>query len=249
MMMSLRKLDASINNFNKFRFNGGQNTTQSAAPYGYLTSVWNPSTLNAQSLNQSTVSFDNNFPYYAGQNASLGNSFRFQCDPPPPVRMPEGVNAIAGNQDFKTLTTALGAAGLVDTLKGLETKKPITVLAPTEAAFGKVEPKLLQSLLKPENKAFLQQILEYHVSDMKFPSNQQSGKARFDSLLTNNNDETVISLQNGQPSLVNGAQKIQGASPVKTPNGSTVIPIDQVLIPPGFDVDALNADKKMPFLF
>ncbi len=181
--------------------------------------------------------------YFTAQNTPWGNSFRYQLEPPPPLRMPEGVNAIAGNQDFKTLTTALGAAGLVDALKGLESKNPITVLAPTEAAFGKVDPKLLQSLLKPENKAFLQQILQYHVSDMKFPLNQQAGKARFDSLLSNNNDETVINLKNGQLSLVNGAQKIQGSSPIKAPNGSTVIPVDQVLIPPGFDVDALNADK------
>jgi len=37
--------------------------------------------------------------------------------------------------DFKTLATALGAAGLVDTLKG---KGPLTVFAPTDAAFAKI---------------------------------------------------------------------------------------------------------------
>ena len=35
---------------------------------------------------------------------------------------------------FKTLVTALGAAGLVDTLKG---KGPFTVFAPTDEAFAK----------------------------------------------------------------------------------------------------------------
>jgi len=36
---------------------------------------------------------------------------------------------------FKTLATALGAAGLVDTLKG---KGPFTVFAPTDEAFAKI---------------------------------------------------------------------------------------------------------------
>ncbi len=39
----------------------------------------------------------------------------------------------AGN--FKTLATALTAAGLIDTLKG---KGPFTVFAPTDAAFAKI---------------------------------------------------------------------------------------------------------------
>ena len=64
----------------------------------------------------------------------------------------------AGN--FKTLVTAVKAAGLVDTLNG-HTK--FTVFAPTDAAFAKVDPATLQSLLKPENKSQLAQVLTYHV--------------------------------------------------------------------------------------
>jgi len=61
---------------------------------------------------------------------------------------------------FKTLAAALGAAGLVDTLKGTG---PFTVFAPTDDAFAKLPPGTVESLLKPENKAKLVDILTYHV--------------------------------------------------------------------------------------
>ena len=62
----------------------------------------------------------------------------------------------AGN--FKTLATALGAAGLVDTLKG---KGPFTVFAPTDEAFAKIPKADLDALLK--DKAKLSAVLTYHV--------------------------------------------------------------------------------------
>ena len=62
----------------------------------------------------------------------------------------------AGN--FKTLATALQAAGLVDTLKG---KGPFTVFAPTDEAFAKVPKADLDALLA--DKAKLTAVLTYHV--------------------------------------------------------------------------------------
>lgn len=62
----------------------------------------------------------------------------------------------AGN--FKTLVTAIQAAGLVDTLKG---KGPFTVFAPTDEAFAKVPKADLDALLK--DKAKLTAVLTYHV--------------------------------------------------------------------------------------
>ncbi len=61
---------------------------------------------------------------------------------------------------FKTLATALKAAGLVETLKG---KGPFTVFAPTDEAFAKLPAGTVDMLLKPENKAKLTAILTYHV--------------------------------------------------------------------------------------
>ena len=73
------------------------------------------------------------------------------------------VDTAVGAPGFKTLVTAVKAAGLVDTLKG---KGPFTVFAPTDDAFAKLEkakPGILETLLKPENKAKLVAILTYHV--------------------------------------------------------------------------------------
>lgn len=61
---------------------------------------------------------------------------------------------------FKTLAAALGAADLVDTLKG---KGPFTVLAPSDEAFAKLPKGTVEDLLKPENKAKLKAILLAHV--------------------------------------------------------------------------------------
>lgn len=70
------------------------------------------------------------------------------------------VDTAVGAGQFKTLAAALGAAGLVDTLKG---KGPFTVFAPTDAAFAKLPAGTVEMLLKPENKAKLTAILTYHV--------------------------------------------------------------------------------------
>ena len=59
---------------------------------------------------------------------------------------------------FKTLATALGAAGLVETLKG---PGPFTVFAPTDDAFAKIPKADLDALLK--DKAKLTAVLTYHV--------------------------------------------------------------------------------------
>jgi uncharacterized surface protein with fasciclin (FAS1) repeats len=59
---------------------------------------------------------------------------------------------------FKTLATALQAAGLIDTLKG---PGPFTVFAPTDAAFAKIPKADLDALLK--DKAKLTAVLTYHV--------------------------------------------------------------------------------------
>ncbi len=61
---------------------------------------------------------------------------------------------------FKTLAAALGAAGLVETLKG---EGPFTVFAPTDEAFTKLPAGTVASLLEPSNKQKLIDILTYHV--------------------------------------------------------------------------------------
>ncbi|MCL7989307.1 fasciclin domain-containing protein [Sphingobacterium sp. lm-10] len=68
-------------------------------------------------------------------------------------------NAV-NSKDHTTLVAAVKAAGLVETLSG---KGPFTVFAPTNAAFDMLPAGTVETLVKPENKAMLTNILTYHV--------------------------------------------------------------------------------------
>jgi len=83
------------------------------------------------------------------------------------------VETAVSNGSFKTLTAALQAAGLVETLKG---KGPYTVFAPTDEAFKKLPAGTVETLLKPENKAQLQKVLTYHVVSGNVMSGDLKGK-------------------------------------------------------------------------
>ena len=68
-------------------------------------------------------------------------------------------NAV-NSKDHTTLVTAVKAAGLVPTL---ESPGPFTVFAPTNEAFAKLPAGTVDTLLKPENKKTLTNVLTYHV--------------------------------------------------------------------------------------
>lgn len=69
------------------------------------------------------------------------------------------VDVAVGNPNFSTLVTALTAANLVTTLQG---RGPFTVFAPTNAAFAKLPPAVLQYFLS--NPGDLTRVLLYHVA-------------------------------------------------------------------------------------
>jgi uncharacterized surface protein with fasciclin (FAS1) repeats len=70
------------------------------------------------------------------------------------------VDNAVNSKDHTTLVAAVKAAGLVDTLKSAG---PFTVFAPTNAAFSMLPAGTVDTLLKPENKGTLTQVLTYHV--------------------------------------------------------------------------------------
>lgn len=74
------------------------------------------------------------------------------------VQAKDIVDTAVAAGSFKTLATALQAAGLVNTLKG---PGPFTVFAPTDEAFAKIPKADLDALLK--DKAKLTAVLTYHV--------------------------------------------------------------------------------------
>ncbi len=73
-------------------------------------------------------------------------------------------NAVRAN-NVTTVVAAVKAAGLVDTLKSAG---PFTVFAPNNAAFAALPAGTVETLLKPENKGTLVDILTYHVVSGKY---------------------------------------------------------------------------------
>lgn len=82
------------------------------------------------------------------------------CASAPSSKSPDIVDVAQSVGSFNTLVAAVGAAGLVDTLKS---EGPFTVFAPTDEAFAALPAGTVESLLKPENKDQLTAILTYHV--------------------------------------------------------------------------------------
>lgn len=121
---------------------------------------------------------------------------------------------------FKTLLTALDAAGLTATLEG---KGPFTVFAPTDAAFAALPAGTLEGLLA--DKAKLTQVLTYHVV---------AGDAKSGDLV---DGSALTTLEGGTLSVATtDGVKIGGATVVgaDVAAGNGVIHvIDRVLIPAG----------------
>lgn len=131
------------------------------------------------------------------------------------------VQNAANANNVTTLVSAVKAAGLDTTLSGTG---PFTVFAPTNSAFDKLPAGTVNTLLKPENKTKLTNILTYHVV---------SGNYRVSDLMdgmmlkTVNGQELKIS-KSGDDVMVNGI-KIQTKDVISS-NGVTHV-IDSVLMP------------------
>ena len=134
------------------------------------------------------------------------------------------VDTAVSNGSFTTLVAAVQAAGLVHTLKG---KGPFTVFAPTDEAFAALPEGTVETLLKPENKDQLVQILTYHVVPAKVMSSELAGKRT--KVLTVEGERLSV---NGMGKGVKvGSSKVVAAD-VGASNGVIHV-IDKVLIPEG----------------
>ncbi|MFT5066604.1 MAG: putative surface protein with fasciclin (FAS1) repeats [Yoonia sp.] len=74
------------------------------------------------------------------------------------------VEIAVADDRFTTLVAAVTAAGLAETLSG---PGPFTVYAPINDAFAALPEGTVETLLKPENKGDLTNVLLYHVDDRK----------------------------------------------------------------------------------
>lgn len=81
---------------------------------------------------------------------------------------PKNIVSIASNsKDHTTLVTAIKAA---DYVPSVANAGPLTVFAPTNAAFDKLPKGTVESLLKPEKQDELREILKYHVTTTAYES-------------------------------------------------------------------------------
>lgn len=128
------------------------------------------------------------------------------------------VDTAVGAGQFKTLVTAVKAAGLVDTLKG---PGPFTVFAPTDAAFAKLPAGTVEALLKDTAK--LKSILTYHVVAGKVMAKDvKTGEAK------TVQGQTVALKADGGKVSVNGANVVM--ADVAATNG-VIHAIDTVIMP------------------
>ena len=128
---------------------------------------------------------------------------------------------------FKTLVTAVKAAGLVETLKGAG---PFTVFAPTDQAFEKLPAGTLDNLMKPENKEQLAAILKYHVVQQKIMSDRLGDMRNLSTLA---GQQLKVTSEKGRI-MVDGANVTQ--PDVACSNG-VIHSIDAVMMPAAADVE------------
>jgi uncharacterized surface protein with fasciclin (FAS1) repeats len=143
------------------------------------------------------------------------------ASPAPTAAGSKDIVAIAsGDAQFKTLTKALGSAGLVTTLQG---KGPFTVFAPTDAAFAALPKGTVENLLKPENKAQLTKILTYHV----VPGSVLSTSLKSGDVKSVEGTSLKVAVSPGKVN-VGGANVVK--ADIKASNGVIHV-IDKVLMP------------------
>jgi uncharacterized surface protein with fasciclin (FAS1) repeats len=127
-----------------------------------------------------------------------------------------------------TLVAAVSAAGRVEALSG---PGPFTVFAPTNNAFAALPASTVETLLKPENKQQLTDILLYHVDDRKLPAAAIPGGSNyFKPLLTAQrlcitSDGTAVTIADGT-----GEVATVIVADIMADNGVIHV-IDKVLLP------------------
>ena len=138
------------------------------------------------------------------------------------------VDIAAGDERFTTLVAAVTAAGLAETLAG---PGHFTVYAPVNDAFAALPAGTLDTLLKPENKGQLTDILLYHVDDRNLPAAAiPEGSNYFKPLLTS--QRLCITKSASGVTIADGTGDVANViiADIKADNGVIHV-IDKVLLP------------------
>lgn len=139
----------------------------------------------------------------------------------PPIDSNNIVGIASASPDHTTLVAGLKAA---DYVTSVAASGPLTVFAPTNAAFDALPPGALDDLLKPENVDALRNVLKYHVTTSSLPAatladGQVLGMA---------NGAKATIRREGERVTINGAAIVAS---IPATNGMVHV-IDAVLLPP-----------------
>lgn len=139
----------------------------------------------------------------------------------PPLNENNIVSIAMRSDDHTTLVAAIKAA---DYVTSVAASGPLTVFAPTNAAFDKLPEGTVDNLVKPENVETLRNILQYHVTTSALEAEWFK-------------DGQVLSMANGEKATMgveDGKVTINGANitaSIRASNGMLHV-IDAVLLPP-----------------
>lgn len=126
-----------------------------------------------------------------------------------------------GSKDHSTLVAGVQAAGLEDVLVNAG---PLTVFAPTNAAFDALPEGVLDDLLKPENKKTLSRIIKLHASPGSYTTDLlKDGQKLFQA------SGHYLDVKKDGDEITVGGAKILGT--VMASNGIVHV-VDKVLLPP-----------------
>ena len=138
------------------------------------------------------------------------------------VSQKDVVKVAAASKDHTTLVAAIKQAELISSLSNAG---PFTVFAPTNAAFDKLPAGTVDKLMKNENKADLQDILQYYVTTSSLKAEYFTDGMNVGMV---NGGNVTVSVKDGKI-MLNGTATIVASIPAS--NG-TVHVIDGVLVPP-----------------
>ena len=155
--------------------------------------------------------------------------------PAPPTHAQPSIPKVAGGPNiydtlknsgqFTILLKAVDQSGLAPVLQ----RYPVTLFAPTDAAFNSLPADVLAKLMAPNDAAAneLQQILKYHLVNAQVDSSKIRGAKG----PVNTVENTPVQLDGSNPEdlLVNNADIIQ--PDIRTSNGGIINVVDKVLIP------------------
>jgi uncharacterized surface protein with fasciclin (FAS1) repeats len=132
-------------------------------------------------------------------------------------------NMAALNPNFSTLLIAWQETDLV---KVLDSQGPFTVFAPSNAAFAKLPSNTINDLLKPENKAKLSKLLQYHIVPSEIlAANIKDGASNFKTL----EGQDIVLNKTITGATVNNIPVVSAGI---TASNGTIYVIDSVLMPP-----------------